>query len=204
MEDLTEKQKRFCEEYVIDSNGTQAAIRAGYSENSAQQIATENLLKPVIQNYLSKLQSEIRERNKIKADDVVQELAKLGFSNIKKLFNDDGTMKKIHELNDDVAASISSIKVQEVKDLAGMASGVLVNIPAETKEIKLWDKKGSLELLGKHLGIFEKDNKQKHTEFADPELIKVLIQEIAPEVYKKFEIKKNEEEYLAKCEKWGV
>lgn len=53
MAKLTDKQKRFCEEYLKDFNGTQAAIRAGYSEATSQQIGSENLSKPVIKEYLN-------------------------------------------------------------------------------------------------------------------------------------------------------
>ena len=49
---LTAKQQRFCDEYLIDLNATQAAIRAGYSENTARQIGTENLSKPSIKEYI--------------------------------------------------------------------------------------------------------------------------------------------------------
>lgn len=58
MNDLTEKQKRFCEEYMIDLNATQAAIRAGYSESSARQIASDNLSKHDIQEYLTELKKK--------------------------------------------------------------------------------------------------------------------------------------------------
>lgn len=57
MSNLTDKQKRFCKEYVIDLNATQAAIRAGYSENSAKEIASENLTKPNIQSFIEELQN---------------------------------------------------------------------------------------------------------------------------------------------------
>lgn len=55
---LTEKQKRFCDEYLIDLNATQAAIRAGYSEKTARQTATENLSKPYIREYIDKRLAE--------------------------------------------------------------------------------------------------------------------------------------------------
>lgn len=55
---LTEKQKRFCNEYLIDLNATQAAIRAGYSEKSARFIGNENLTKPYIQEYIEKLMND--------------------------------------------------------------------------------------------------------------------------------------------------
>lgn len=60
---LTDKQKRFCEEYLIDLNATQAAVRAGYSAKTANRIGTENLSKLDIQNYLSELQKNQSEEN---------------------------------------------------------------------------------------------------------------------------------------------
>lgn len=58
MEKMTAKQKRFCDEYLIDLNATQAAIRAGYSKKTAQQMGTENLAKPVIKEYIAKRMAE--------------------------------------------------------------------------------------------------------------------------------------------------
>ncbi len=58
MEKLTKKQKRFCDEYLIDLNATQAAIKAGYSEKNARTIASENLTKPNIRNYITERMAE--------------------------------------------------------------------------------------------------------------------------------------------------
>lgn len=58
MANLTAKQQRFCDEYLVDLNGTQAAIRAGYSEKTARQIAAENLSKPYIKEYIEKRMAE--------------------------------------------------------------------------------------------------------------------------------------------------
>lgn len=68
MDNLTDKQKRFCEEYLIDLNATQAAIRAGYSNETARQIGSENLSKLDIQEHISQLTKERSERLKISAD----------------------------------------------------------------------------------------------------------------------------------------
>lgn len=74
---LNDKQKQFCNEYLIDLNGTQAAIRAGYSEKTARSIANENLTKPDIQEYIQKLQEGIAKRNKISQDEVLQDLIEI-------------------------------------------------------------------------------------------------------------------------------
>ena len=80
MPKLTEKQKRFCEEYLIDLNATQAAIRAGYSAKTANRIAAENLSKLDIQKYISQLQNSQSERTQITADTVLKELEKIALA----------------------------------------------------------------------------------------------------------------------------
>ena len=156
MSDLNKKQKRFCEEYVIDLNGTQAAIRAGYSEKTAQEQASRLLSNVMVQEYVQKLQDEIAERNKLKADDIVQELRKIGFMTVDLIFDENGNIKNVHELDDKAKAAISSIKITE------RTYGKDDNETTETtKEVKLWDKGKALVELGKHMGIFKEDNDQR-------------------------------------------
>jgi phage terminase small subunit len=71
---MTDKQKRFCEEYLIDCNGTQAAIRAGYSEQTAKQIASENLAKPDLQTYIAELMEDRRKATIASAEEVLEYL----------------------------------------------------------------------------------------------------------------------------------
>jgi phage terminase small subunit len=161
MSQLTDKQKRFCEEYIIDLNATQAAIRAGYSEKTAYSIGQENLKKPEIAEFLKKVQNELSERTKIKAEDVINELAKIGFSDIKNYYESDTNQKDITQLDNKFTAAVSSIKVTEMEGDKWSKT---------VKEFKLHDKVKALEDLGKHLGIFEKDNKQK-TPIVPPNII---------------------------------
>ena len=72
--DLNEKQKKFCNEYLIDLNATQAAIRAGYSAKTARVIAAQNLAKLNIQEYIQQLQEGIQKRNRISQDEIIQDL----------------------------------------------------------------------------------------------------------------------------------
>lgn len=74
MHNLTPKQERFCQEYIIDLNGTQAAIRAGYSKNTAQEIASENLSKPIIANRIAELQKPIADKAIVSAEYVLRGL----------------------------------------------------------------------------------------------------------------------------------
>ena len=74
---LTEKQKRFCDEYLVDLNGTQAAIRAGYSKKTAKQIAQQNLTKLDIQEYIKKRMAEKEDALIAKQDEVLQTLTRV-------------------------------------------------------------------------------------------------------------------------------
>lgn len=76
---MTDKQKKFCDEYLIDLNATQAAIRAGYSEKTANRIASENLSKLDIQEYIQKRQKEGQERAEITRGDIIDQLKSIGF-----------------------------------------------------------------------------------------------------------------------------
>lgn len=80
MTKLTTKQERFCREYIIDLNATRAAIRAGYSEKTANRIASENLSKLDIQEKIRQLQQKIEARTEITQDKVLNELANIGFA----------------------------------------------------------------------------------------------------------------------------
>ncbi len=78
--ELNTQQKSFCEEYLVDDNATQAAIRAGYPERSASSIGNENRKKPKIQKYISELKEARSLRTQVTADRVLEELAKIGFA----------------------------------------------------------------------------------------------------------------------------
>lgn len=166
--DLTAKQKRFCEEYLIDLNATQAAIRAGYSEKTAGQIGEQNLKKLEIKAFIKEGQKKQSERTNITADMVIQELAKIGFSDIKNYFEGDENQKDITTLDNRLSAAVSSIKVTE-------SSGK--DWSKTTKEFKLHDKVKALEDLGKHLGVFERDNKQKGS--ATGEILEVVFKNMS-------------------------
>jgi len=144
---LTEKQKRFIEEYLIDLNATQAAIRAGYSPNSARDIGSENLTKPDIRARIDEALAERSKRTGINADRVLREIARIAFVNAADVINFDSATIAEGASTDDTAA-ISSVKVKTIPTKDG--EGV-------EREIRLCDKLKALELCGKHLGMF-KDN----------------------------------------------
>ena len=131
MEKLTDKQIKFYEEYLVDLNATQAAIRAGYSEDSAKQIAYENFTKPYLVDYIAERQAQLREKTLVSTEWVVKRL-------------------------------------KEISDRCMTAEPVMIRTEdgmVESGEYK-FDSSGAnkaTELLGRHIGIFEKDNKQKAT-----------------------------------------
>ena len=139
---MTQKQKRFIEEYLIDLNATQAAIRAGYSPDTAKSIGSENLTKPDIQARIARAMAERSRRTGVNADRVVMELAKIAFVNAKDVIDSDTATVRPDALPEDTAA-IQSVKVKTFGE-----DGL-------EREIKMADKLKALELLGKHLGMFK-------------------------------------------------
>ncbi|WP_368272462.1 terminase small subunit [Enterocloster lavalensis] len=142
---LTKKQKLFVDEYLIDLNATQAAIRAGYSPDTAKAIGSENLTKPDIRAQIDKAMAERSKRTGVNADRVVMELAKIAFINAADVINAEDATLKDDAAPEDTAA-IQSVKVKTIPTKDG--EGV-------EREIKMADKIKALELLGKHLGMFK-------------------------------------------------
>lgn len=138
---MTKKQKRFIEEYLIDLNATQAAIRAGYSPDTAKSIGSENLTKPDIQARIAKAMAERSRRTGVNADRVVMELAKLAFVNADDVIDTETATLKPSVAREDTAA-IQSVKVKTFGE-----DGL-------EREIKMADKLKALELLGRHLGMW--------------------------------------------------
>lgn len=155
-EKLTPKQERFCNEYLIDLNATQAAIRAGYSESGAAVEGHRLLTNANIQDYISDLNKDRQESTGVSARMVIEELAKIAFSDIRDVLTVDNGLRDISMLDEKTAKAISSIKITEDKSMG--------EVIGETKEVKLWDKLRALDSLGKHFGIFERDNSQKKTD----------------------------------------
>lgn len=151
---LNERMQRFVDEYCIDFNATRAAIAAGYSEKTANRMGSENLSKPVIQKAIAEKQKSIQQKLEITHERTVLEIARLSFSDLRKVFDENGNLLPIHQWKDDAAAAISSIKILETKkDDDGTVT--------QTKEIKFWDKNKALDCLSKHLGLYQKENEGK-------------------------------------------
>nr|DAG72570.1 MAG TPA: Terminase small subunit [Caudoviricetes sp.] len=141
MAKLTVKQQRFVDEYLIDLNATQAAIRAGYKKSEYTDTNANKLLENTrIRDAIDMAMAERSRRTGINQDRVVQELAKLAFVNIANVV-DLENVEILPTATDEDLACIQSIKLKPGEF-------------GDEKEIKLYDKKGALETLGKHLGMF--------------------------------------------------
>lgn len=157
---LTEKHERFIGEYLIDYDGPKAAERAGWHPWSAFAASNHLLNNPVVKAEIKKRQKYIVQKLEITQERIAEELAKLAYSNVQDLFNSDGTLKPIHELPREVAATIKEFKFSN--------SGL---------EVKSYDKKVALETLGRYVGMFEKDNN-----VAIELGFRALLQSLPPEV----------------------
>lgn len=152
---LTAKQKRFVAEYVVDLNATQAAIRAGYSKKTAN-VAGPRLLSNVrIADEIAKKNAKIESKLEVSAERVLQEIARLAFADPRKMFDDNGNLIPIHQLDADTAATIGGFEVVS-KSISGGEQEV-----EHVHKFKVWDKNVALDKLAKNLGLFEKDNDQR-------------------------------------------
>ena len=143
---LTAKQKRFCDEYLIDLNATQAAIRAGYKKSEYTDTNANKLLENTrIAEEIEKAMAERSKRTGISQDRVIQELAKIAFVNASDVIDPKDASVRADATKEDLAC-IQSVKVKTMDGDKGSSI---------EREIRLNDKMKALELLGKHLGMFK-------------------------------------------------
>lgn len=172
---MTPKQERFVQEYLIDLNATQAAIRAGYSEKTANEQGARLLANVSVRSAVEEAKADRAERTHITQDRVLQELARIAFFDLRKLYREDGSLKAMHELDDDAAAVLAGVDVVETKGNAavGGEDGIR-HVPEYVKKVKIPDKVGALGLAMRHLGML-KDK----TELSGGLTIRTLAQELA-------------------------
>lgn len=147
---LPPKQLRFVQEYLLDLNATQAAIRAGYSAKTADVTGPRLLGNAGVRAAVDAALAKRAERLEVKQDTILRELLRIGLVDIRKAFDADGNLLPIHQLPEDVARALSGVEVDELFDGQGehrKSIGV-------TRKVKFWDKPKALELLGKHVRLF--------------------------------------------------
>lgn len=166
---MTPKQQRFVEEYLIDLNATQAAIRAGYSPDTARAIGYENLTKPDIADAVAAAQAQRSARTEITQDRVLRELAKIGFADMRKLLRWTGNQPRMDvdaaedsgEVEISVANFVGLFDSDELDDdTVGAIAEISQNKDGALK-VKLHDKQAALVSIGRHLGMFK--DRVEHT-----------------------------------------
>ena len=137
------KHEILVQEYLIDLNQTQAAIRAGYSPKTATVQAHEIFTKPYVRARVEELLAERAKRTGVNQDRIIRELARVAFVNAAEVVSMKDAML-LEDASEDDTAAIASVKV---KVMSGDVEGV-------EREVRFSDKLKALELLGKHLGMF--------------------------------------------------
>jgi len=157
---LTDKQEMFCREYLIDLNATQAAIRAGYSDKTANRTGSENLSKPDIAQRIIDLKSERNERVEVNADYVLRRLVEIDEMDVLDILKDDGGLKMVHEWPKAWRTTLSGLDI--LTTVTNFDETTMENI---LKKIKWPDKVKNLELLGKHVAVqaFREQAAHEHT-----------------------------------------
>lgn len=145
---LSPRQERFVDEYMVDFNGTQAAIRAGYAKSGADVQAVRLLGNASVIKAIQARRDRISNKFELTRERLIQEYCKLAFSDPRKFFREDGTLKPIPELDDDTAAALAHFEVMEEFDGQGeerMQVGY-------TSKVKWTDKRAALDSIARVMG----------------------------------------------------
>lgn len=152
---LTPKQERFCQEYMTDLDGVKAAMRSGYARTTAIAKSSKWLEKVKFKTRIGNLQSSLAVKTGVTQERVIDEYIKIGFANTKDFIGEDNTIKDLSTLPRDLTAAVESIQ-SETRHDNGDSEGYTDKV-----KVKFYNKLNALNDLGRHLGLFERDNKQK-------------------------------------------
>lgn len=153
---LSEKRARFAREYLVDRNGKQAAIRAGYKPTSAEQAASRMLRDPAVKAYIEQGEAKLTEKVGLTAELVLEELLTIAQADIADAYDADGNLLPIKQMPLAVRKALASVEVGD--------KGV---------KVRRWDKVEALKLLGQHLGAW-KDRLQLEGEGGGPVVVEVV------------------------------
>lgn len=151
---MTDKQIKFCNEYIKDFNATRAykEVYPSCKKDSTANVNGSKLLRNAkVQEYIEQLKEDLKAQGKITQEMIIQELAKIGFSDVRKLYTERGSLKNIQDIDDSTAAAISSVESFEEYEGRGDDREYI----GDTKKIKMYSKEKALELLGKQIGMFK-------------------------------------------------
>jgi len=143
---LNEKQLKFCQEYVLDFNATQAAIRSGYSKKTANRIASALLSKIDVSNEVQRLIKNAESKAIATAQETLETISTLVRSNLYNVFDENDCIKSSKEIPKELWPAIQSIESEELFDGTGRKKTVI----GLKKKIKLWDKNKAIDTLAKY------------------------------------------------------
>lgn len=168
MAGLTDKQQRFVDEYLIDLNATQAAIRAGYSEKTAKEIGSENLTKPNIAKAIEKAQNKRTEQTQIDAAYVLKRLVEIDQMDVLDIMDDQMKIRPVNEWPKVWRQYVVNLENLELSDGEGCF-----------KKIKWPDKVKNLELLGRHVSVGAFKDKVEHSGKLEIQSLSDLMDELS-------------------------
>lgn len=157
------RRKVFAERYLINgNNATEAAKFAGYSEKTAYSLGSRMLKHPDVQAIITARSAAIMRKAELTTDRWAEEMACIGHFDPGELYDAEGNLIPIHKLPAHVRRAIASVEV-DVNAVTNGATeeGETKRLTSTTHKIKLWDKNTALANIGKHLGVFEQDNRQR-------------------------------------------
>jgi len=158
---LTRRQLKFIEEYLVDLNATQAAIRAGYSKRTAHVIGVGNLKNIKIAQALQKRRDELKKETQINQRWVLERYKRLVDYDLSDFFDDDGNLKPLSTIPQDALYAVTGFKNVKTSSVNQHANGDVKKIKTLLHDLKFVDKKTALDSIGKHLGMFAEDNSQR-------------------------------------------
>jgi len=154
-----QRKLRFVEAFLANGeNVAKAAVEAGFSPRSAPQSGWRLLKQASVREEIDRRRAIVLDKFKLTTERVYQEIARLSFSDPRAFYHPDGRLKAIHELDDDCAATIASLEVDEI--------GSGENVVGVTKKLKQWDKNSALDKAAKILGSYEAHNVQPNAAMA--------------------------------------
>lgn len=168
MANLTPKQQRFVEEYLIDLNATQAAIRSGYSEKTARDIGCENLAKPNIAKAIEEAQNKRQEQTQIDAAYVLKRLVEIDQMDVLDIMDDQMKIRPVNEWPKVWRQYVVNLENLELSDGEGCF-----------KKIKWPDKVKNLELLGRHVSVGAFKDKVEHSGQLEIQSLSDLMDELS-------------------------
>lgn len=154
---LTDKEREFADQYMVDLDGTKAAIRAGYKPTAAHVTASKILSKPHVKSYIASCLKSQHESLELTTKEVLQQLYYLVTRDVREFVDEDGVLLPLNELNDRAAMSVDGFdqEVVEYTDMNGERHKTVKN------KLKLVSKAGAIDMAMKYYGLFKQDNEQK-------------------------------------------